>query len=398
MTKILFVDDQGNVLSALRRMLHGFRKEWDMQFAQGGQEAIELLEEFTFDVVVTDMRMPSIDGAELLRRVRQRWPAIVRIVLSGQSELERIYRAVGPTHVYLSKPCDAERITDVVSQSCDLRERLPNSTIKQLISQLDRAPCQVSALAALEKELRDEAPSIDRVGEIIASDIGMTAKILQLVSSSFFGQPKRVASPEQAVSLLGVELLRELVLSVGIFEASDFGDIDGFSVQSVTEHSNRVAEFAKHIAEIEGQPRQVACDSWFAGKLHLIGKLMLAHCLPAQYRHAVQMTKDRGITLWQAEMETFGASHAEVGSYLLSLWGAPRPICEAVYLYRTPGRTERILEDFRPITAVLAANLLTRTEDRWRRLDDQVFYASETILDPQFLTQMAHWHAATQAM
>ena len=182
MTKILFVDDQENVLSALRRMLHGRRDKWQMQFANSGQEAIELLEQQPFDVVVTDMRMPGIDGAELLARARERWPSTVRIVLSGQSEPERILRSMETTHVYLSKPCDANRLTSVVTQSSILRDRLRDADMKRMVSQIAGAPCQVSVYEEL----------VEKLNELVKKDKGLIISHLELpverVNVDFLGE------------------------------------------------------------------------------------------------------------------------------------------------------------------------------------------------------------------
>ncbi|RCS46291.1 HDOD domain-containing protein [Bremerella cremea] len=359
MTKILFVDDQENVLSALRRMLYGRRDKWEMEFASGGEEAIQRLEQKSFDVVVTDMRMPGIDGAELLSQARDRWPAVVRIVLSGQSEPDRILRSMGATHIYLTKPCDALRLTSVVSQSSILRNRLPDAAIKRIVSQMGAVPCQTSVFEQLVEELAQSFPCIDRLGTLIATDIGMTAKILQLVSSSFFGQPQRVNSPEQAASMLGVTLLRELVLSGNIFQPVDLSTIEGFSLEELNRHSREVAECARMIAQLETSDQRIVDDAWLAGMLHDIGKIVLACAMPSSYQEAVRLAEQEGMSLWAAEREVFGTSHAEVGSYLLSLWGLPTPICEAVGTFRSH-RSYEVGSNFLPVTAVHVANVLRR--------------------------------------
>ncbi|PQO28684.1 response regulator [Blastopirellula marina] len=359
MTKILFVDDQANVLSALRRMLHGRRDKWEMEFAGSGEEAIGRLEKESFDVVVTDMRMPGVDGAELLTHARDRWPSIVRIVLSGQSEPESILRTMGTTHIYLSKPCDAARLTTVVTQSSILRNRLPDAGIKRIVSQLGAAPCQASIYDQFVKELENPYPSIERLGALIASDIGMTAKILQLVSSSFFGQPQRVSTPEQAASLLGVTLLRELVLSSEIFQPMHLFGMEGFSLEELNRHSREVADCARMIAELETSDQRTIDDAWLAGMLHDVGKIVLACSMPGAYQEAVRLAESEGTSLWAAEKEVFGTTHAEVGSYLLSLWGLPLPICEAVGTFRSH-RSFETEGNFLPVTAVHVANVLRR--------------------------------------
>ena len=128
--RVLFVDDEPNVLSGLRRMLHPMRRQWDMHFAQGGAEALEALAAAPFDIVVADMRMPGIDGAALLAEVSRTHPRIMRIVLSGQANREAVLRGVGAAHQYLSKPCDAEEIRRRLERLFALRDLLANDDLK----------------------------------------------------------------------------------------------------------------------------------------------------------------------------------------------------------------------------------------------------------------------------
>jgi YesN/AraC family two-component response regulator len=80
---ILFVDDEPNLIDGLRRMLRSFRQRWNIAFATSGSEALELMSQRPFDVIVSDMRMPGMDGRQLLEEVEKRHPQTVRVVLSG---------------------------------------------------------------------------------------------------------------------------------------------------------------------------------------------------------------------------------------------------------------------------------------------------------------------------
>jgi DNA-binding NtrC family response regulator len=101
---ILFVDDEPNVLQGLQRMLRHMRADWDMRFVDSGHAALDAMENERFDAVVTDMRMPGMDGAELLAEVRRRDSGVVRVILSGYSDAESVMRTVGPAHQFLAKP------------------------------------------------------------------------------------------------------------------------------------------------------------------------------------------------------------------------------------------------------------------------------------------------------
>ena len=120
MTRILFVDDQQQVLDSLRDALRPQRHEWEMLFATSGADALAELERAPCDVVVSDMRMPGMDGAALLGHVEHSHPAAIRIVLSGSTEREVVMRAAAVAHRLLAKPCDVEELVRVVTRSCAL--------------------------------------------------------------------------------------------------------------------------------------------------------------------------------------------------------------------------------------------------------------------------------------
>ena len=115
--RVLFVDDEPNVLRGLRRMLRNMRNEWHTEFVEGGQKALDLLEGYEFDVIISDMRMPGINGVDLLRKVMESHPEMVRIILSGQSDEELIRETVGVTHHFLSKPCSPDVLRSMVREA-----------------------------------------------------------------------------------------------------------------------------------------------------------------------------------------------------------------------------------------------------------------------------------------
>ena len=152
MINVLFVDDEPNILSALQRMLRGQRSEWKMSFASSGEEALRFLAEIDVDVIVSDMKMPGMDGADLLEKVSELHPHIVRVILSGYSEKEGSMRSVGSAHQYLSKPCDPEVLKTTIANICAQRELLTDQSLRQLVTQLPSIP----SLPGIYVELVDE--------------------------------------------------------------------------------------------------------------------------------------------------------------------------------------------------------------------------------------------------
>jgi putative nucleotidyltransferase with HDIG domain len=354
--KVLFVDDEPKVLDGLRRMLRPLRDEWDMAFAGGGPEALELLGRDAFDVVVTDMRMPGMDGAELLAQVRGRHPRAVRIVLTGQSSREAVLQAVNVAHRQLSKPCDPEVLKAAVRRACALRDLLSSGPLLTLLSRLESVPSMPAMYAEVVRELESPESSLQKVGEIIARDVGMSAKILQMVHSAFFGLRFHVASPAQAVVYLGAETTKTLVLAANIFSRFNPERLKPFSIEGLWVHSQVVSRLAGLVARAEGCARKDVEYATMAGLLHDTGKLVLAGYLPDQYRQVLALAREQGLAECAAEREVFGATHAEIGAYLFGLWGLPDPIVEAVAWHHRPADCPA--DGFGPLAAVHVANAL----------------------------------------
>jgi HD-like signal output (HDOD) protein len=364
MKRILFVDDEPKVLQGLQRMLRHHRGIWEMEFAEGGQPALRLLEEKPFDVVVSDMMMPGMDGAQLLTEVMGRFPQTVRIVLSGHSNQEANLRLVGPAHQYLSKPCDPEHLTETVRRACALRDLLADAQLKRLVSQLKSLPSLPDIYVKVMNEMQKDEPSLARIGELISFDIAMSVKILQLVNSAFFGLPREVNSPAEAVVYLGVETVKALVLSVKLFSQFENQHPSLFSVASLWEHSHQVALVSRMIATEEKLSRQMINQAFIAGLLHDIGRLVLVAGMPKQYEQIVQLAKEQQISLWEAEKAVLGATHAEVGAYLLGLWGLPNPVVEAVALHHRPAFGEN--QELQLPTIIHVANALVHERDPFK--------------------------------
>ena len=363
MHRVLFVDDERYVLETLGRLLTPIADGWHIRLAASGQEALQALEEQPFDAVVSDMLMPGMDGLQLLEKVRQTHPEVVRIVFSAYSDEAVTLKSAGTAHQYLLKPCTPERLHSTVSRACALRNLLQSEEIRRVISQIDSLPSVPMVYLQLLDELKSPEPSIQRAAEIIERDVGMTAKILQLANSAFFAFRHKVSSPRQAVTLIGLRTTKDLVLTVEAFAEFDHRKLRQFPMQAVVNHCLETAALARAIAVFEGAPRDVVDDAFMAGLLHDVGKLLLADRLPLAYVGALRAARERGIPLWQAEREAIGTSHAEVGAYLMGLWGLPDPIVEALAYHHRPEDCPH--HEFTVLTAVHAAGALE--EDAARR-------------------------------
>ena len=356
MKNLLFVDDEPDVLQALQGQLHSMRGEWNMHFVGGGQQALEFLAANPVDVIITDMVMPRMDSTQLLAEVIKRYPSVVRIVLSGRANRETVLNLIGPAHQYLPKPCSADDLRATITRAFSLREFLGNEKLKRLTAQIKALPTSSSLRSEITQELRGDCPSLDRLGGIIARDIGMTAKILQLVNSAFFGLPRQITNPADAVAYLGLATVRALAFSAEIFSRFDPDQCRLFRLETLERHSWNTGLLARRIAHLEKQNNLVLDSCFLAGLMHDIGQLVFATSLGDQYNLVIARAGEKSQPLCIIEQEVFGASHAEVGAYLLGLWGLPNPILEAVAWHHAPEKNPS--PQFSAVLAVHVADVL----------------------------------------
>jgi len=349
--RLLFVDDDNNVLDGLRRSLHSMRRDWRMHFVSGAAEALEALAREPYDAVVSDMRMPGMDGADLLEQVKQRYPDIVRMILSGQSSREAVYRSISPAHQFLSKPCNPQELMARLSQAFAMRDLLSNQSLQKVISGLRSIPSLPTLYEELTAELRTESPSLAQIAKVISKDVGMAAKILQLANSAFVGASGRVSGLVQALSLIGTETVRTLVLSVHVFSHFERNSRVANRLSGIWEHSVAVSGLAQRVAKAENAQKALVEESFTAGLLHDIGKAVVLAEMPREYEAIFESGSG---PKHEEERQRLGCTHAEIGAYLMSIWGIPLSLVQAVAFHHHPadaGDTQ-----FTSLTAVHVAS------------------------------------------
>jgi HD-like signal output (HDOD) protein len=354
--RILFVDDEPLILQGLQRMLRPMREEWEMTFVDGGEKALAALAGSPFDVVVTDMRMPVMNGAQLLTEVRRRHPRVVRMVLSGHADRELVDQCLGVAHQYVSKPCDPEQLKAMIRNASLIGGELVTDQVKEVLGGIDRLPTPPAVFLSLERALAEPDANPRVLGEIIERDMGMSAKILKLVNSAFFGLRRSISSPVEAVTYLGIDTVKGLVLVNSIFERSKPLGTRHLKLEDLWRHSLDVANAAKAIVHAERGSEAQADQAFIGGILEDVGVLVLASQFPEAYDRAAEVLLAENLQLATVELEEFAVTHTDVGAYLLGLWGLPPAILNIVCLHHSP---HLILEPgFCPEVAVYAADIL----------------------------------------
>ena len=337
MKSILFVDDEPMILAGLQRLLRAHRNEWDMTFAGSGAEALALFDTKSFDAVVTDMRMPAMDGAKLLELVRERSPGTIRIVLSGYFESATALRAVPVAHQYLAKPCDPRKLREAIERSCGMASLLPDEALRRVVGAIGGLPALPRTSALLAAALENPDVPLGEIGRIVEHDVAITAKLMQLVNSAFFCLPYRVTSVRGAVSYLGLDTLKQLVLSIELFRTMRPRQATaGFSLTAFEEHSHLTASIAARLPAAEA----VVAAGVVASVLHDAGKLVLAAHLPHEFEKALAASRIEQRPVHVVEMEQMGTTHADIGAYLLGLWGLSGAVVDAVCRHHRPEVSE----------------------------------------------------------
>jgi HD-like signal output (HDOD) protein/ActR/RegA family two-component response regulator len=350
MKSVLFVDDEPRVLQGLKASFYTRRKEWDMHFAEGGASAIDLMRRIHFDVLVTDLRMPGVDGATLVAWAKGASPDTIRIVLSGYANEEQSQRLVSLAHRYLNKPCESKKLEDCIARCLMIQSLISSEDLRNHLGSIGTLPPMPSTFAALQVALADPSVDSSKVAAIIQNDPAVSAKVLQVCNSAFFRLPRRVSSIQQAVSYLGLSTVRSMVLSAELFKP-------GKSLPPSVD----LGQLQKHALSVAGIARSLAAntpleeDAFLAGLLHDVGFLMLGRQFGNKMELALQAVAD-GASLTEAEKSHIGVDHGTAGAYLLGLWGLPYEVVEAVAHHETPDRIGR--SDFDILSAVAIAQAL----------------------------------------
>lgn len=354
MKRILFVDDEVNMLRSLQRMLRDMRREWEMVFVESGEAALRELAGSPFDVVVADVRMPGMTGLELLRRVRGEYPAVVRIILSGHFDQDAALGAVRLAHQSLYKPCQQDELKATIRRAFVLQNVLLGDEVKIVAAEIERLPSLPALYNQVIQQLSSPDASMKKIGDLISMDIAMTAKMLQIVNSAYFGLRRQITTPAEAVVYMGLEQIKALVLSLHIFSHAQ---LDGFSdtfLNDLWEHSFATGVLAREIAQARSTDRVLIDAAFTAGVLHDVGKIVFASNYPQVYGDIIRTAKDDRRCLHEIERDHFRVTHTEIGAYLLSIWGLPEKIVEAVLFHHHPSRCAD--DRFSALAAVHVAN------------------------------------------
>jgi HD-like signal output (HDOD) protein/ActR/RegA family two-component response regulator len=333
--RVLFVDDEPRVLEAIERLFFDLEVDGETSFASSVETALAEFAPGPVDVIVCDMRMPGQDSATLLNRVCEIEPRTIRIVLSGQTDEASALRVVPVAHQFLAKPCEANTLRRVIEHTSALRQLLDDAKLQSLVGQVGQLPSPPRLFTELSRLLEDDAADASHVAELVQQDPAMASKLLQVANSALFASSNPVSDVKTAVVRLGTRTLRNLALGVGAFEAArgSAKHLASF-IDNLQNKSLSIARLARALTQ-----KPVDADATFmAGLVCDLGQLVLATVAPERLREAQAEAARLNAPCHVAERSLWGVTHAEVGAFVLGLWGLPFPIVEAVANSHSPER------------------------------------------------------------
>ncbi|HKW96593.1 MAG TPA: response regulator [Bryobacteraceae bacterium] len=378
--RILYAGDDPHVLEPLARMASAAPDEWHIAFRATGQDALRELQNHGFDVILVDLNLPNESAFELLLEVLSRYPSTVRIALCPGVGRSVAVRGGGAAHQYVKKPCDPAALRATLETASRIHQMLVSPKLQAVISRMTSLPSLPSTYARLIESLEDPEISSRELGEIISQDIGLTSKILQIANSAFFGLYRYVANPTEAAVYLGVDTIRAMTLSAGVFSAFQHTGLTRVFIEQLQRHSMTVGVVASQIGLAENLSKRTCDTSLVGGLLHDIGKLVLAADYPKEYGDIMAAAGQGGIAGHETEKHTFGANHSEIGGYLLWLWGFPDSVCNAVAYHHHPAASSP--------RALSAAGCIHIADALYHEADESPRFGNRVEMDSAYLTSL----------
>lgn len=350
--RVLFVDSSPEAFVGLQEQMSDAGPPWQVDYAASGEQALAVLAAEPVDVIIVDEQLAPMDGVTLLTRVREKHPTTIRMILSQSSAANRPSLAAIVAHRVLAKPCNVSELALMVRRSCALRTLTGETEAYRRTMAAAALPSKPGVYMELNRVLSDPTWQPSQVSAAVERDVAMSAKVLQLANSALFGLTQNVTAVKDAVVYLGVETVKSLALTAEAFGKLGPRNTTDFSFDAFQNHAMLVARITAAMLPT-GRAQQEAVT---AALLHDIGKLVIISDGSTRWSQLKRQAAAREIPVHELEQENDGVTHADIGAYLLSLWGLPDAIVEAVAHHHTAGRVPGVALD--SVVAVHVANAL----------------------------------------
>jgi len=333
--KILFVDDEVPILKSLNRLF--MDTDYEVFTADSGKEALEILATEKIDMIITDMRMPEMDGCQLLQRVKELYPSSLRIILSGYADKNTILEALQKNiaKLYILKPWENDKLILLVDQLFETENILRDSNLLSLINNVDDLPTLKSSYLHI-MDLIDTDADLVKIASAIERDHSVATKILHIINSAFY--EVKTGSVKHAIAYLGLSNIRNILLATSIVDSFNMSGIYGTRLDMLWSHAFICSKIVNLIYE-KLLLKKLSEHEASAGLLHNIGIVLLLKLYPEKYIEIFQRAEKEKNGLLPIEQESLHVTHQQTGGYLLRWWELPHPIIEAALYHHTPFAT-----------------------------------------------------------
>lgn len=354
--RLMLLIDDPQELEDIRQAFKGMESLWEIHYGNSADQGLAWISKQPADAIVATKQEQGDCGLSFLNQVARNSPNTLRFMIADSTDRELLLACTSQSHQYLVRPCPASVLIRTLRRALTLDSVLANSRVKEFVSHSRALPALPSLYFSVLKHLESPTSTVQDVAREVVKDIAMTSKLLQLVNAAFLGLRQKVTSASDAISILGIETLKSLVLSIHVFDYYEKFSSTGFSPERLWSHSLAVANASRQLTLLETHDKRMADEAFTAGLLHDVGKLIFMANATVDYRRAIDDASRQGRDLSEVETEIFGAAHSQAGAYLVGLWGMPLAIQEAVGLHHSPELG--FSKEFSPLTAVHVANAL----------------------------------------
>jgi HD-like signal output (HDOD) protein len=326
MRRVMVVELDEQVAEGMRRSLRTWAHSWELRFVRVGDEALTAAADI--DALVCDAALPGVET--LLGQFKERFPKVARTVLAAPELKSEVFaRLQALSHQVIRKPFLPALLFDLVERTSLVIEAFESERLKVVVGQLGDLPALPATYSRLSAMSQDPDVSMDAVAAVVERDPAITAAVLRIINSAYFGLPRRVSSVRETVRYLGIVPLRSLVLTVEVFEGLAKG-----KRALLLQHEALLRAYA--MRELLGRSA-LSEQAFVGGILADVGMLLLLARLPVDAQ-AIERRTEAGILPWIAQTERLGCTAATIGAQLLARWNLPAPLIEAIALNHVPPR------------------------------------------------------------
>ncbi len=330
--KILFVDDELQILKSLNRLF--MDTQYELFTAESGKMALEILATEKIDMIITDMRMPEMDGCQLLERVKKLYPNSLRIILSGYTDKNTILEALknNTAKLYILKPWENDKLLLLVDQLFETENLLRDSELLGLINRIDELPTLKNSYCQI-MDLVDRDADLVEISNAIEKDQSMATKILHIINSAFY--EVKTGSVKHAITYLGLSNIRNILFPTAIIDSFTMSGIYGTRLELLWNHSFLCSKIVTIIYQ-KLLRKKLSEHEISAGLLHNIGIVLLLKLYPEKYIEIFYKIEQAKKSSLEIEQEILHVTHQQTGGYLLRWWELPHPIIESALYHHTP--------------------------------------------------------------